>query len=189
MKDKRNILAIVGRDVSGKDTVGTYLEMNYGFTQVITGQLVRDYIAENNLGEPTRELMTSVANGARKQFGADYFVQRALHSEFQKLVLNGARAMGEIDAVRAAGGVVIAIEASVELRYQWAGGRGRTSDRVTFDEFVEQEKLSSSNKSVTAVNIDAMIASADYTIQNGGALSELFAKVDVLMAQIGVEKI
>lgn len=188
MKDEKVLIALVGRDVSGKDTVGEYLVKNYGFTQVISGQLVRDYIAENKLGVPTRELMTHEANKAREQFGADFFIQRALKSEVNKLLINGARAVGEINAVRKAGGKVIATEAPIEKRYEWSKGRGRASDLVTFDEFVRLEEFGSTNKSVNGVNIGAMIASADYTIQNDKGLKELFAQVDTLMAALGVEK-
>jgi len=188
MSNKRTILALVGRAVSGKDTVGAYLEKNYGFTQVITGQLVRDYIVENNLGEQTRDLMIKVANEARAQFGADYFVQRGLAMDVDRLIVNGARAVGEVNAVREAGGAVVAIDAPIENRYKWAGGRGRTSDNISFEDFARQEKLESANKSASAQSIDEIVAGADYVIHNDKDLSALFQKVDDLMLSFGLEK-
>lgn len=188
MMNKRTIIALVGRAVSGKDTVGAYLEKNYGFTQVVTGQLIRDYIAENNLGEPNRDLMIRVGNELRTKYGADYLVRKALQTETDKLIVNGTRAVGEVNAVRKAGGIVIATEAPMEKRYEWTTGRGRISDKISFEDFVRQEKLESANKSASAQSIDEVIAGADYTIQNDQDLPTLFAKVDLLMTKLGIEK-
>jgi dephospho-CoA kinase len=189
MKDKRTILAIVGRDVSGKDTVGKYLKKEYGFAHVVTGQLVRDYIAENHLGEPTRELMIKAGTDARAKFGADYFLQVGLASDADRLVLDGVRAMGEVTAVREAGGKVLAVEASIEKRFEWAKGRGRTSDEATFEDFMKHEQMQSTSATENGQSVNEVISRADYVITNDGDLSDLFTKVDVLMAQIGVEKI
>jgi dephospho-CoA kinase len=188
MKDKRTILAIVGRDVSGKDTVGKYLKKKYGFAHVVTGQLVRDYIAEHHLGEPTRELMIEVATDVRARLGADYFLQVGLGSDADRLALDGVRAMGEVSAVRAAGGQVLAVEAPIEKRFEWAKSRGRTSDEATFQDFVKHEQLQSHSSSASGQSVDEVILGADYVIVNDGDLSDLFTKADALMAQMGVEK-
>lgn len=188
MNNNRTILAVVGRDVSGKDTVGKYLAKNFGFAHVVTGQLVRDYIAENSLGEPTRELMIKVATEVRSRLGADYFLQMGIQSDAQKLVLDGVRAMGEVAAVREAVGLIVTVEAPIENRFKWAKARGRTSDEATFEDFVKHEKTQSLSASASGQSVDEVIASADYTIQNDADLAALFAKVDALMAQLGVQK-
>lgn len=188
MSKNRTILAVVGRDVSGKDTVGKYLKQKYGFTHVVTGQLVRDYIAENKLGEPTRELMIQVATDVRARLGADYFLQVGLRSDTDRLALDGVRAMGEVQAVREAGGQIITVEAPIEKRFEWSKARGRTSDEASFEDFVRHEQLQSVSASANGQSVDAVIASADYTIQNDADLPALFAKVDALMAKLGVEK-
>jgi dephospho-CoA kinase len=188
MKDKRTIIALVGRAVSGKDTVGKYLVDNYGFAHVSTGQLVRDYITEHSLGEPSRDLMIRVANEVRSKLGADYFVQKALETKADRLIIDGLRAMAEVNAARNAGAVVIAVEAPIEKRYEWATGRGRTSDKISFEDFARQEKLESTNKSASAQSLDEVIAGADITIQNDQDLAYLYKETDTLMAKLGVEE-
>jgi len=186
---KRTILAIVGRDVAGKDTAGAYLEKNFGFEQVITGQLVRDYIAEHNLGEPTRELMTIVANETRDRYGSDVFIQRALKLEADKLLINGARAVGEINAIKEAGGIVVAVDAPAEKRYAWSTVRGRTSDLVSLEEFIRLEEFGSTNKSVNGVNVAAMVNLADQVVKNHDDFESFYRNLDALMVELGIEKI
>lgn len=189
MDRKKVIIALVGRAVSGKDTLGKYLEENYGFTQVITGQLVRDYISAHGLGEPTRDLMIRVANEVRAEQGADYFVRRGLETGNGSLIFNGVRAVGEVTAIREAGGIIIAIDAPIEKRYEWATGRQRTSDQVSFEDFARQEKLESTNKSASAQSLDEIVAGADYTLRNEKSLADLYSSADILMAKLNVERV
>jgi len=189
MNTSRNIIALVGRAVSGKDTIGLYLVANYGFMHVSTGQLVRDYIAEHNLGEPSRDLMIKTANEVRNENGVDYFVQRALEIETNRLAIDGLRAVGEIFAAREAGAKIVAVDAPIEKRFAWAEARGRISDQITFADFERQEKLESMNKSASAQSIDEVVASADYVIANHDDFDSLYRNVDTLMAEIGIEKI
>ena len=181
-------IGLIGRAVSGKDTVGKYLVENYGFTSVVTGQLVRDYIAEHNLGEPTRPLMVEVANAVRAKYGADYFLQKALSTETDRLLIDGLRATGEVDFARDAGCIIIAVDAPIEKRYDWSRGRGRVSDEVTFEAFVMQEESDSKSNSSVGQNLDAIIEGADYSINNIRDLAYLFQQVDELMSNLGIGK-
>lgn len=189
MNTERTIIALVGRAVCGKDTVGAYLVKNYGFTHVSTGQLVRDYMTENGISEHTRDLMIKTANEARAQYGADFFLQRAFQSDSPRQVIDGLRAVGEIEVARKAGAVVIAVEAPIEKRYEWSRGRGRISDGLTFEEFRNQERHEGSNQSTSATSLDDVLTMADYTIQNDKDLRSLLAQVDSLMASLWVGRI
>lgn len=188
MNNTRNIIALVGRAVSGKDTIGLYLVANYGFKHVATGQLLRDYIVEHQLGEPTRDLMIETGNYVRTNLGVDYFVQRALEIDTDKLAIDGLRAVGEIVAAREAGAKIVAVDAPIEKRFARAEARGRTSDQITFADFARQEKLESTNKSASAQSIDEVVASADYVIANHGDFEALYHNVDALMNGLGIEK-
>lgn len=188
MNNTRNIIALVGRAVSGKDTIGLYLVANYGFNHVSTGQLVRDYISEHDLGEPSRDLMIKTANEVRNESGVDYFVQRALEIDTDRLAIDGLRAVGEIVAAREAGSKIVAVDAPIENRFAWAEARGRTSDQITFADFERQEKLESVNKSASAQSIDEVVASADYVIANHDDFDTLYRHVDTLMAELGIGK-
>lgn len=189
MNNTRNIIVLVGRAVSGKDTIGLYLVANYGFAHVSTGQLVRDYISEQDLGDPSRDLMIKTANEVRAEHGVDYFVERALEMETDRLAIDGLRAVGEIVAAREAEAKIVAVDAPIEKRFAWAEARGRVSDQITFADFARQEKLESLNKSSSAQSIDEVVASADYVIPNHDDFDTLYRHVDALMAELGIDKL
>ncbi len=189
MSTKQIKIAIVGHPLSGKDTVGEYLASEYGFTHLPTGQMVRDYMAANDLGEPTRDMMQKVANEVRAAKGADYFLRLALDSQADRVAVNGLRAVGEIQAARDAGCIIIAAVAPIEKRYEWAKARGRVSDRVSFEDFEKQELAEGNSKNEAEQNVDAAIQAADYTVGNESDLAHLYLAVDRLMAQLGVERV
>ncbi len=185
---EKAIIALVGMPLSGKDTAGKYLEQHYGFRHVSTGQLVRDHIAKNDLGEPTRELMVKTANDLRLSHGADYFVKKAIAAGGGRVIVDGIRAVGELKAVKQLEGIVIATLAPLEKRYQWAKARNRVSDRVSLEDFRQDEEVEMHSESEHKQNISSMIENADHLIENNDSLEKLFEKVDELMIKLGIEK-
>jgi len=190
MNIQQKHVVVVGHPLSGKDTVGDYLAKEYGFAHVATGQLVRDYIAENHLGEPTRDLMQKTGNEVRRKLGSDYFYKKALdlNKSSDRLVINGIRTLGEVKAAKETGSIVIATVAPIEKRYEWAKARGRVSDKVSFADFVRQEEAESSSESPYEQNVNATTSLADYTIGNEEDLEHLYRSVDLLMSKLGVDK-
>ena len=179
-------LGLVGKPCSGKDTVAAYLTERYGFAHVSTGDLVRFYIAEHNLGEPDRVLARNVANRMREENGADYLVRLALANETPLLVVSGIRAIAEAEAVQEVGKIVC-VNASVELRFERMQGRGRASDNITLAQFREQEAAEDANSSESAQNVLQVMALADHSVDNQGDLEHLQAQIDVLLASFSEE--
>ena len=91
------IIGVVGHPSSGKDTVSYYLADAFQFSHVSTGDLVRFYISEHGLGEPTRALLHDVSNTLRAEHGPSYLVQLALEqaSDRSHLVVSGLRTVSE----------------------------------------------------------------------------------------------
>jgi dephospho-CoA kinase len=186
MNSEPKRIVIVGHPLSGKDTVGKYLENKYGFSHISTGRLLREYIKENDLGVPTRDLMQRVANDIRRDFGVDYFVKRALAVGTERITIDGLRTIGEIEAAKAAGATVIAVTASVEKRFSWSQSRLRDSDKATFEEFKEQENAENHSIDDSRQNVIGVIDEAEYTICNEGSIDDLNSAVDLLMSEIGI---
>lgn len=173
------IIGLVGQPSSGKDTVVEFLIKKHGFKHVSSGDIIRKFIAENNLGEPTRELMQKTGNELRTKHGGEVLVQMALKENVERLAISGLRAIPEIEAVKNAGGEIWAVEAPIESRYQWALARGRVGEDVSFEEFKRIELAEAKNTDKNAQNVEEVVKMADKRIVNDGTVEELESKVDL----------
>ncbi|HBG81674.1 TPA: hypothetical protein DDW69_02415 [candidate division CPR2 bacterium] len=189
MKDLYDvIIGITGELSSGKDTVSAFLVEEHGFVHVATGDLLRFYIMEHQLGTIDRDLERSTANFLRAEHGADYLARLALEEEANKLVVSGLRNPHEVDAVKKKGGFIIAVLAPIEIRYKRLKARGRLGDDVTFEKFKAQEEVEMVNLNPNAQIISESIAMADYEIVNDGTLADLHQKIEKVLSEIAKKK-
>lgn len=178
------VIGLVGQPLSGKDTVAAHLVDTHKFVHVSTGDLLRFYMAENNLGEPTRDLMQKVGNILRAEHGPDYLVRLALKTEANRVVISGIRAIAEATCLRANGGSLIACSASLGVRFERAKERGRAGDKISLETFKAQEAAESVSTNPNAQNVSAVVAMADYTVENNGNLKHLYKQVDNILSRV-----
>lgn len=176
------IIGVVGTFAAGKDAVADYIASK-GFTHVSSGDVVRQYIRDNNLGGLDRDNLRKVANSTRAEKGGDFFIRHALDSAPRPLVISGLRSSIEIEAVKREGGVIIGVDAPVSRRYGWAKSRGRIDDSITEEKFKQQELAEESDKP-TDCQITVVMGMADYDIANDGTLEQLQAKIDDVLKRI-----
>ena len=189
MQDNFLKIGLVGFGSVGKDTVARYLSDKHQFTHISSGDLVRDYIRKNNLGELTRENLQKVANELRSKNGADYLTVLSLttfteNKNGEKLVISGLRAIPEVTKLKEEGGKIIAVVAPVETRYAWATRRGGATDHVTFEQFKATEEKEAAGNQKEQQNIKAVLELADITIINDGSRDDLYRKIDEALSHI-----
>lgn len=187
MKKKGLKIAIVGHALSGKDAAARYLEEKYGFKHISTGEMIREFVSENNLGDATRDLLREVGIRLRREYGPEYLVRKVFEKGLDEHhVVSGLRAKGEIDFFHENGGVIIAIEAPIKLRYKRAMKRKRASDHVSFEEFYAQEQAEMQSDDPNMLSIEHALDSADFTIKNDKDLAYLHEKLDKIVEKIGL---
>ena len=175
-------IALVGHPLSGKDTVAGYLTAEHGYIHIATSDLLRFYIAEHELGEPTRERMHDVANVLRAEHGADYLVRLALRREEERLVISGLRTVAEAETARAEGALIVQVRASLKLRYKRALERRRVGEEaMTLEAFRAIEEKESENDNPEVQNVNAVIALASLTLENEGNLEHLHGQVEKML--------
>jgi dephospho-CoA kinase len=168
------IIGIAGTISSGKDTLAEYLVENYGFHHVSTGDMVRAE-ATKRYGDIERSTLQIVGPELRAEGGAGVLVTKALESP-RPVVITGLRAIGEIKTLKAAGGVLLFIDAYVETRYERMLKRDRDikSER-TFEGFARSERAEvaagEKDEDFNQIVIQNM---ADKTINNSGNLETLY---------------
>ena len=181
------IIGITGTDGSGKGAVVDYLVEKKGFVHYSSRSLIIEEIESRGL-PASREQMRLVANDMRKEKGNDVIVATALDmmvkDRVSTAVIESIRAIKEVETLHKAGGILLAVDADQQLRYSRISGRKSSSDKVTLDQFVAQEKLEMNDPDPSGMQKAAVIKSADYTILNNSTLTELREQVELFLQSI-----
>ncbi len=181
------ILGITGTDGAGKGTVVEYLVREKGFTHYEARALFVEEINRQGI-EVNRANMRLVANELRAAHGnsflVDTYLTRMREEGRENVIIESLRAYAEVEALRAAGGILLAVDADQKLRYERIQSRASESDRVTFEEFKAHEELEMHDPDPNGMQKAAVIAAAEYTIMNDSDLPTLHGKIDEILAQI-----
>ncbi len=183
------IIGVTGTLGAGKGTIVEFLKQK-GFKHYS----VRDFlVAEmNRLGvENNRDNMVKVANHLREKNSPSYIAEK-LYEQAEKdggnCVIESLRAIGEVDALRKKGEFFLfAIDADIKSRYSRIILRQSTTDNISFDEFVENEKREMNSNDPNKQNLSKCIAMADFIFQNNSSIQELFRKVGEALVIISSE--
>lgn len=170
------ILGLSGTFASGKDTIASWLNLEYGYYHVSTGDMVRE-VARAQYGKIERPTLLKTANKLRKERGSGVLVELAFeHFEPLKqhypggLVISGVRSIGEAKILQQNNGLLMFIDASVEERYRRMVARARSDEKfLSFLEFQEREKQEMSpkdNSNELIQNINAVSKMADISVFN-----------------------
>jgi dephospho-CoA kinase len=177
-------IAFVGHAAVGKDTLSDYTALKLNIPHISCGDLVRDYVLKNNKGSLERENLINAGNELRAKFGGDYLVKVALEKNHDNVVISGIRTIDEVSTFKKNGGIVVVVTAPDRRRYELGLIRNRIDDSVTFEEWMHKQEGDLHNTKTYKQNVGAVIAHADYSIENSGTLDDLYKKCDELLAKI-----
>lgn len=193
---KKPILGVTGTFASGKDTVAQVLQNEYKVLHVSTGDIVREKSMERHGSIERNPYLQETATYFRKEHGGDYFVREAykrfleVEDKYHGVVISGIRSLGEARAIHDLGGILVQVDAPIEIRYQRMIGRQRDQETsMTLDEFQASEaKERIGGDDDASFNIDNIASIADIKLQNAGSLEEFKQNVYDLAAEVGLTK-
>jgi dephospho-CoA kinase len=179
------IVGVTGTNGAGKGTVVQYLA-GEGFKHYSARDFIVAEIGRRGLSVD-RSSMREVANDLRKMHGPEYVI-RSLYIQAEgaggNAGLESIRTIGEVEFLRSKHAPLLAVDAERRLRYERVTMRGSATDKVDFDTWVAQEEREWNNTAAYDMNIPAVMAMADYTIQNDGTLEELHAQIRDVLAKM-----
>lgn len=123
---KYQLVGIAGTLASGKDTVAGHLEKDFGYNHASLGDIIRE-VARAERGSIERPVLFEVADAHRKSDGAGAFAKIALEKP-HPLVITGVRTLGEAKAIKDGGGIILFIDAPLEVRYERMKSRKRDAE-------------------------------------------------------------
>ena len=175
------LIGITGTDGAGKGSAVSYLVNKKGFKHYSVRDMIMLEI--NRQGLPATRVNTRLTgNAMRTAEGADVLVKRALRQVEKDgvtdAVIESIRAIKEAETLKQAGGILLAIDASPEIRYKRIVGRGSGTDNVSFEDFLKQEDMEMNDPNPNGMQKAKVMKMADYTIMNNQPLESLYAEVN-----------
>ncbi len=187
-------IALTGRMRSGKSEVERYLSFEYGFTTGAFGSMLKyfadkifTHTPEFQQSSPLekrkpRKLYQAFGQACREQVDTDVWLRHLAFSYEMAMrdrntvgfVVSDLRQPNEYEWLRANGFTVIRVSAPADVRKARAEKAG---DIFTEDDFEHETESHADSFAV------------DYEIHNDGGLAELYARVDEIMAELGVGKV
>lgn len=178
------LIGLSGTFAAGKDTLAQHLAKTHGFAHVSTSDIVRAD-TQKLYGNTDRPTLRKHANELRENGGAGVLVDMALAQagEAKALVVSAIRSIGEVEALKAAGGVMVFIDADPRVRYERAFARKRDVEAgMSFEEFMdsEQKELDKPRDNKHEQNLFGVRDVSDYVLQNATTPAQLFADFEAL---------
>ena len=142
-------IGLVGKNGSGKSTVCQLLA-DHGFAVFSLSDCIRDVATQRGLSHD-RDQLTSLANDLKQEHGTDYFAQfvfqKAKDQGLTKVVFDSIRHKDECRFLLSSAVRLVAVDCSIEQRYQRISKRQRDTDLVDFDTFKRQDERESDGSS------------------------------------------
>jgi len=181
------IIGITGTDGAGKGAAVDYLVREKGFVHCSARAIWEEEFVKRGM-ESNRANMRLVANDMRATYGNDFLVTYYLKMKEEKgvenIVIESIRAAAEADALKANGGILLAVDAEQSIRYGRITSRGSSSDHVSLEEFTKQEELEMNDPDPSGMQKAKVIEMADHIILNEGTFEELGGEIEEILQKI-----
>lgn len=184
------IIAVTGTNGSGKGTVVEYLVAQKGFRHYAA----RDFLVREltQRGLPVdRSSMRLLANELRALHEPAYVVKQlyraACADGCDRAVIESVRNVGEAEFLKSEGALLIAVDADQKLRYERVEARRSATDHVDFKTFVEHEEREMHPVGPHDMDLRGVMALADVTLMNDGALTSLHTALEQALSEEGIE--
>lgn len=184
------LIGLTGTLGAGKGTVVEYLVQKKGFTHFAVSEGFLALEAARRGMEPDRIARHNIANEFRSK-GATALME-AVYAEATKdgipdrLIVEPQHTKAEVEFIKEQGGIVIAVDADLPIRYERIKKRGTAKDNVTYEEFVRVQTLEMVSDDPNKNNLAASIEAADHYVLNNGTLEELHIELDELCEKLGI---
>ena len=179
------IIGFAGTFGSGKDTLADYLKTKYKLLHVSTGDIIREF-AKEQYGSIERPVLFKMATYLRSNYGPAFLVERSIEKYnantklYDGVIVSGLRSIGEAKKIKELGGILVYIDAPIEVRYNRMIQRNRDNEtQITLKDYKEREKKEmSSGVSDEDFNIKRIGEMADITLINNLPKEQFYEKAE-----------
>ncbi len=167
------LIGITGTNGAGKGTVVKILQEKYGFTHYSVRDILHTELTKQNR-EITRKSLQDIANELREKFGNDVLVKKILEKNTHKnIIIDSVRTKEGFQYIKKQGGLIIAVDANIVIRFERITKRHSQTDSVSFEEFQKEEQEELNQKTTFSQNLSYCIKNADILLENNGTVQDL----------------
>lgn len=186
MTKQKIIIGITGTLGAGKGTIVNYLKQK-GFKHYSVREFLIKEIKKRNMAV-NRDSMVIVANDLREKHSAGYIMQELYNQAKEaggNCIIESIRTVGEVEQLRTKNNFyLLAIDAPIKLRYKRIVKRNSETDKLSFEEFIANEKREMESEDPSKQNLAKCIEMADYMLDNSKAFKDLYKQVDKTLKKI-----
>jgi len=178
------VIGISGPPCSGKDTAAEYLEANYGFDKISTGDLLRQRAKELDIGFDRTSLQQLGTRLREENDGEDPLLKQSILEITQNTVFTGLRTVNAALTIKElTGGHLWYIDASIRDRYSRSLIRAR-GDHNSFEEFLAQDNAEHVGAQAIDTSLLAIKGIASVIIPNNGTLINFQKRIDETLKEV-----
>ena len=175
------IIGISGTFGSGKDSLAEYLYSKYNLLHISTSDIVREF-ARKQYSSTDRPILRKVANELRQSFGPAAMVDKSFEKyknsskKYNGLLISGVRTIGEANKIHQLGGIMVFVDAPIDVRYKRIIQRKRDEEaNVSFEEYKKREEaeLNRSNRD-NVQNLNAVRDICDLLLINNKTKEDFY---------------
>lgn len=179
------IIGISGTFGSGKDSLAEYLYSKYNLLHISTSDIVREF-ARKQYNSTDRPILRKVANELRQSYGSAVMVEKAFDryknasKSYNGLLVSAIRTIGEANKIHQLGGVMVFVDAPIDVRYKRIIQRKRDEEaNVSFEEYKKREEaeLSGGNRD-DVQNLNAVRDICDLLLINNKTKEDFYEKAE-----------
>jgi len=183
----RTVLGIVGQQAAGKGAIASYLEKAYGAKKLRFSGPLTDILRRLRIPF-TRDNQIKLAETLRATFGPSVLTAALIADAADTdglVTIDGLRKPGDLEELKTLPGFhLLAVAADIHIRY----GRSKIRGEKPEDATITFEDFEASHLRSTEITIPELEAQAEFKIPNDGTIEELYARLDGIMAGLGVEE-
>lgn len=181
------IVGITGTIGAGKGTLAAYLE-GKGFKHFSLSEFLA--AGARGRGLAATRVNRRIIGNEYRHAGSTNLIEAVFRSAQvdikagRDVIIEPEHTRAEVAYLQSRGGKVIAVDASLDVRYARIEERSELKDRVTREEFIREQNLQMSSENPDENNLADAMRAADFHIENNGSLHELYGKIDAILEKI-----
>lgn len=187
MSSPRIIIGIAGNPGSGKTAIAKYLAAKYGFFHFEGSDYLRQVATARNVELKTRKDYSGFHRLLQQENGLSVLADYLLSREETKLVFSGIRSIYNAQKIKDNGGIIIALEAPIEVRFARIDHSGLKYEK-DLDNFKKNEESQYASTDHLGADLSATMKLADITLDTNKPIGETSQEIDRIIDHLENEK-